>query len=102
MVTVEIILVSLIFLNDLILQIFLRILGSVLLKGFAFEDRDVVGKANVEAADARHVADVGGEVPGVLIALLTSNEIFGTRELFDKEVLGHEVELEGDLGGGVA
>lgn len=76
---------------------FLRILSSVLLEGFAFEDCDVVGKANVETANAFETADVGIEIPDVLVALMTCEIVFGTGKLLDKEVLGHEVELEGDV-----
>ena len=81
---------------------FLDVVGYILFERFAFEDLDVTGKADVETADARHVADVGGEVPDVLIALLTIDKIFGPGEFLDEQVLGHKVELEGDLGGGVA
>jgi len=81
---------------------FLDVVGYVLLERFTFEDLDVTGQTDIETADARHAADVGGEVPGVLVALLTIDEILGPGELFDEQVLGHEVELEGDLGGGVA
>ena len=81
---------------------FFDVLGDVLLERFAFEDLDVTGKTDVEAADARHVADVGSEVPDVLVALLTIDEILGPGEFLNEQVLGHEVKLEGDLGGGVA
>ena len=81
---------------------FLDVVGYVLLERFAFEDLDVTGKTDVKTADARHAADVGGEVPSILIAFVSFDEILGARELFDEQVLGHEVELEGDLGGGVA
>ena len=53
----------------------------------------MVGKADVEAADAFKTADVGIEIPDVLVALMTCEIVFGTGKLFDKEVLGHEVEL---------
>ena len=53
---------------------FFRIFSSVLFEGLAFEDRDVVGKTDVEATNAFETADVGIEVPDVLIALLTSDD----------------------------
>ena len=68
-----------------------------MLKGFAFEDRDVVGKADVETADAFETADVGIEVPDVLITFVAFEIVFGAGELFDKEVFGHQVELKRDV-----
>ena len=68
-----------------------------MLEGFAIEDSDVVGKADVEATNAFEAADVGIEVPDVLVALVAFEIVFGTRELLDKEVLGHEVKLERDV-----
>ena len=57
----------------------------------------MVGKADVEATNTFETADVGIEIPDVLVALVTFEIVFGTRELFDKEILGHEVELERDV-----
>ena len=68
-----------------------------MLEGVAFKDRDVVGKADVETADAFETADVGIEVPDVLVALVAFEIVFGTGKLLDKEILGHEVELERDV-----
>ena len=81
---------------------FLDVVGYILFERFAFEDLDVTSKADVETADARHAADVGGEVPSVLVALLTIDEILGPGEFFDEQIFGHEVELQRDFGGGVA
>ena len=61
---------------------------------FAIEDGDVVGKTDVEATNAFEAADVGIEVPDVLVALVAFEIVFGTGKLLDKEILGHEVELE--------
>lgn len=57
----------------------------------------MVGKTDVETANTFETADVGIEVPDVLITFEAFEIVFGTREFFDKEVLGHEVELERDV-----
>lgn len=57
----------------------------------------MVGKADVEATNAFEAADIGIEVPDVLVALVAFEIVFGTGELFNKEVFGHEIELEGDV-----
>ena len=62
----------------LYVKIFLGILLGILLELIAFEYLDVVGKTDIEAADALHAADVGGEIPDVLVTLMTSNEFFCT------------------------
>ena len=77
----------------LYVKIFLGILLGILLEGIAFEYLDVVGKTDIEAADALHAADVGGEVPDVGVALVGSDAVLGSRVLFYQKVLGHQVEL---------
>ena len=72
-----------------------------MLERFAFEDLDVAGKTDVEATNAFHATDISGEVPNVLIVFVSCDEILGSGKFLDKKVLGHEVELQRDLGCGV-
>ena len=59
----------------------------------------MVGKAQVEPADAFHLIDFGVEVPDVVVALVGLDAVLGRGELLDEEVLGHQVELERDTAG---
>ena len=57
---------------------FLRIFIGVFFKLIAFENPDVFGKADIEAANAFHAADIGSEIPDVLVSLMASNELLRT------------------------
>ena len=77
----------------LLYQKILCILASVFLKLIAFENPDVFGKADIEATNAFHAADVCGEIPDVLVPLMGCNKVLGTGIFLNEKVLGHEVEL---------
>ena len=59
----------------------------------------MVGKAQVESANAFHLINIGVEVPDVVVALVGLDAVLGRGELLDEEVLGHQVELERDTAG---
>jgi len=52
------------------LQVFFDESGHVLFQFGGLQDLDVVGKAQVESADAFHLIDLGVEVPDVVVALV--------------------------------
>ena len=57
---------------------FICILAGVFLQLIAFENPDVFGKTDIEATNAFHAADVGGEIPDVLVSLMASDELLRT------------------------
>ena len=57
---------------------FLCILAGVFLQFIAFKYPDVLGEANVEAANALHATDIGSEIPDVLVSLMASDELLCT------------------------
>ena len=57
---------------------FICILAGVFLKLIAFENPDVFSKAYVEATNAFHTADVGSEIPDILVSLMASDEFLRT------------------------
>lgn len=59
----------------------------------------MVGQADVESGQTLDLIDIGVEVPDVVVALVGLDELFCRRELFDEEILGHQVELERDTAG---
>ena len=59
----------------------------------------MVGKTQVEPADAFHLIDLGVEVPDAVVALVGLDELFCRREFLYEEILGHQVELERDTAG---
>ena len=60
---------------------------------------DVIGQADVEAADALHFVDIGVEIPDVHVALVGLDVRLGRGVFFHEQVLGHQVQLEGNMHG---
>ena len=81
------------------LQVVFDECGHVLLQFGTVQNLDMIGKTNVEPADAFHLIDFGVEVPNVVVTFVGLDAVLGRRELLDKEVLGHQVELERDTAG---
>ena len=80
---------------------FIDVTSHILYEGFAIENLNVTSQTDVKTAYAFHATDIGGEVPDVLVVLVCCNEILGSGEFLDEQVLGHKVELQRDSGCGV-